>query len=157
MKHLLLVLSLISGLALSMSAQAREVTFTTQLARYNGSGAYLAIYLTDANGRYKKTIWVAGTKTKYLRELPGWSRGSRMKTSEYDGVTSASVTSGRTLVVKQNIDDTLIDKGYRIVVDTAVEDARSNRADVSIPFTTSGSGNAVTGSMYVLSFTYKLK
>lgn len=157
MKHILLALSIFSGLALSMSAQARDVTFTTQLARYSGSGAYFAIYLLDGKGKYQQTIWVAGRKSKYYSDLRGWSRASGKKFAEYDGKTGASVTSGRSLTITQNIPDNLIDSGYQIVIDTAVEDARRNKADVSMPFTTAGSGKAVVGSGYVMSFTYDLK
>jgi len=157
MKHILLTFSILSCLALSMSAQAREVTFTTQLARYSGSGAYFAIYLLDANNKYQQTIWVAGKKRKYYSHLRGWSRASGKRAVEYDGKTGASVTSGRSLTISQNIDDSLIDSGYKIVIDSAVEDANSNQADVSTPLTTAGAGKAVVGSGYVMSFTYDFK
>ena len=157
MKHILLALSIFAGLALSMSAQAREVTFTTQLARYNGSGAYFAIYLLDANDKYQQTIWVAGKERKYYTHLRGWSRASGKKSAEYDGKTGASITSGRSLTVTQNIDDSLIDSGYKIVIDSAVEDGNSNQADISTPLTTAGSGKAVIGSGYLMSLTYDLK
>ena len=157
MKHILLVLSILSGLALSMSAQAREVTFTTQLARYNGSGAYFAIYLLDGNDKYQQTIWVAGKERKYYSHLRGWSRASGKRAAEYDGKTGASITSGRSLTITQNIDDSLIDSGYKIVIDSAVEDGNSNQADVSTSLTTAGSGKAVIGSGYVMSLTYDLK
>jgi len=156
-KYIFLALSLITAFTLSMSAQAQEVTFTTHLARYDGSGAYLAIYLADAHGRYRKTIWVAGRNARYYFELPGWARGSRLRPSEYDGMTGASVTSGHTLVVTKNIPDNLINKGYQIVIDSAVENGNSNRADISTPLTTAGSGKTVMGSVYVLSFRYDLK
>jgi hypothetical protein len=48
-------------------------------------------------------------------------------------LTGASVTSGRTLKVTVNLDDSLIDNGYEVRVDSAVEDMRDIRADVIAP------------------------
>lgn len=36
---------------------------------YGGNAAFLAFYVTDANGKYQKTLWVAGQKAKYYRNL----------------------------------------------------------------------------------------
>ena len=47
MKKTLFALGLATAIALPAQAQAREVTFTTQLNDYGGGGAYLALYLTD--------------------------------------------------------------------------------------------------------------
>ncbi|MEQ5815258.1 DUF2271 domain-containing protein [Marinobacter sp. NFXS11] len=154
MKKILFALGLAIAVSVPALAQAREVTFTTELLNYGGDGAYLALYLTDASGKYHGTLWVAGKKSKYYKHLSGWARGSRLNSAEYDGLTGASVTSGRTLKITLNLDDALIDNGYEIRVDTAVEDMRDNRADVAVPLTADGSGKPVTGRGYVRSFRY---
>lgn len=84
-------------------------------------------------------------------------RGSGLNQAEYDGLTGASVTSGRTLNVTLELEDALIDAGYQVRVDTAVEDMRDNRSDVVAPLTTEGSGKSVSGRGYVQSFVYELK
>ncbi len=157
MKKILFALGLATAMALPVYAQAREVTFTTQLSNYGGDGAYLALYLTDADGQYHGTLWIAGEKSKYYKHLRDWARGSGQRQAEYDGLTGASVTSGRTLNVTLELDDALIDSGYQVRVDTAVEDMRDNRADVVAPLTTEGSGKSVSGRGYVQSFVYNLK
>ena len=78
MKKILLALGLAVSVALPALAQAREVTFTTELLDYGGDGAYMALYLTDASGAYQGTLWVAGKKSKYYKHLSGWARGSRL-------------------------------------------------------------------------------
>ena len=156
MKKIIAATCLAGAIALPGLAQAREVTLTTQLKDYSGNGAYLAIYVTDANGQYQKTLWVAGKKAKYYRHLSDWARGSAMKPSEFDGLSGASVGSGRSLTVSVELADTLIDAGYQIRIDSAVEDKRDSRADVSVPLTSAGSGKPVSGSTYVESFTYDL-
>jgi len=157
MKKILLALGLATAMAIPAYAQAREVTFTTQLNDYGGDGAYLALYVTDADGKYHGTLWIAGEKSKYYKHLRDWARGSGLNQAEYDGLTGASVTSGRTLKVTLELEDALIDSGYQVRVDTAVEDMRDNRSDVVAPLTTEGSGKTVPGRGYVQSFVYDLK
>ena len=55
--------------ALPAISQAREIHLTTTLQEYRGNEAYLAIYVTDAQGAYQRTLWVAGKKAKYYRHL----------------------------------------------------------------------------------------
>jgi len=157
MKKLLCALGLATAIALPAQAQAREVTFTTQLNEYGGDGAYLALYLTDQTGKYQQTLWIAGEKSKYYKHLRDWARGSGLQRAEYDGLSGASVTSGRTLKVTLELEDALIDSGYQVRVDSAVEDMRDNRADVVVPLTTEGSGKSVSGRGYVRSFVYDLQ
>lgn len=156
MKRLFATTGLLLSLGLSSLAQAREVTITTELNAYRGDGAYLAIYLTDASGKYARTLWVAGGKSKYYKHLLDWARGSGAKSTEYDGLTGASVTSGESLTITVEIDDALIDAGYLMRVDSAVEDQRENRIDAEIPLTTQGAGTPVTGRGYVKALSYSL-
>ena len=156
MNKIALSLCLASAFALPGLAQARPVTLTTQLKGYGGNGAYLAIYVTDAAGQYQKTLWVSGKKAKYYKNLRDWARGSGLKPSEFDGVSGASVGSGRALKVTVELADTLIDAGYEIRVDTAVEDGRDNPADARTALTTEGAGKPAAGRGYVQSFTYDM-
>ena len=156
MKKIIAATCLAGAIALPGLAQAREVTLTTQLKDYSGNDAYLAIYVTDANGQYQKTLWVAGKKAKYYKHLRDWARGSGLNAAEFDGVSGASVGSGETLKVSVDIADALIDAGYQIRIDTAVEDKRENSAEVQVPLTREGSGKATSGNGYVDSFRYDL-
>lgn len=156
MHKLFVTAGLLFGLSLTQLAHATEVTITTTLNDYRGNGAYLAIYLTDAQGKYARTLWLAGGKNKYYKNLLDWARGSAMKRSEYDGRTGASVTSGESLTVKVEIDDTLIDAGYLIRVDSAVEDQRDIRIDAELPLTSQGAGKSVSGRAYVKTLSYSL-
>ncbi len=157
MKSILCSLGLISALIVPELAQAAPATLTTQLKNYGGDGAYLAIYITDAQGAYQETLWVSGKKSKYYKHLRDWARGSGMKASEFDGMSGASIGAGRTFKVTVELADKLIDAGYEIRIDTAVEDGRDNPAEVRVPLTTEGAGKAWTGRVYVQSFTYQLQ
>jgi len=154
MKRFAITLCLMAATLLSSQSYARDVTLTTQLKNYGGDGAYLAIYLTNAEGQYQKTLWVAGKKSKYYKHLSGWARGSGQRKSEYDGLSGASVTEGKTLTVTLDLPDTYIDAGFQLHVDTAVEDMRDNRNDVVVPFTSEGVDKPNNGRGYIKTFTY---
>ena len=59
MKNSLITLGVMAGLTLSSAAEAKTVTLTTTLSNYGGNGAYLAIYLTDQQGKLHsiRCIW----------------------------------------------------------------------------------------------------
>jgi hypothetical protein len=154
MRRIAVSLCIAGAIALPSFAEARPVTLTAQLQNYSGNAAFLAFYVTDTNGKYQKTLWVSGKKTKYYRNLRDWARGSRLNASEFDAVTGASVGSGTTLKVTVELADALIDSGYEIRVDSAVEDKPDKPADVRAPLTTAGAGKPVTGNGYIKSFTY---
>lgn len=156
MKKLAYSICLAGVLALPGVLQARPVTLTTQLKNYSGDGAYLAIYVTDAAGKYQKTLWVAGKKTKYYKNLRDWARGSGMRASEFDGVSGASVGSGKTLKVTVELADALIDAGYEIRIDTAVEDERDNPGELRVPLTSANKTKPTAGRGYVKAFSFDM-
>ncbi|QBL10470.1 DUF2271 domain-containing protein [Rheinheimera sp. D18] len=157
MKKLTFSLVIAALVALPSLTYAREVTFSTVMKNYRGEGAYVALYLVDANGNYQQTLWVAGEKTKYYKHLSGWAMGSKLTAAEYDGHTGASVLSSKTLTVTVDIADEMIDAGYEVRVDTAVEDQRDNRSDAAVKLTTDGVGKTVAGRGYVQSLSYMFK
>lgn len=154
MKNLTIALCILPALLLSAQASAREMTFTINLKDYAGDGAYLVLYLTNAQGRYQQTLWVSGQKSKYYKHLSGWARGSRLNSIEYDGMTGATTASGSTLVVTLDVSDAYIDTDYQLRVDTAIEDLRDNRDDIVSPLSTDGAGKIRSGRGYVNTFSY---
>lgn len=155
MKHALPIAALAGALAAPSLAHARQVTFETQLADYGGDGAYVVLYVTDRAGRYQGTLWMAGRQTKYYRHLRDWYRATG-GSARLDGITGASVGAGRTLRATLDVADALLDAGYEIHIDTAVEDMNENASEVVVPLTAAGTGKAVKGRGYVKSFRYSL-
>lgn len=156
-KPLMTLLASACALALPAVAHSRPVTLTAQLKNYDGDGAYLAAYLTDAKGAYVRTLWVAGGKAKYHKHLSDWSRLSAGDAKRLDGVTGASVGAGRTLTVTADLADALIDAGYEIRIDAAVEKMRDSPSEVRIPVTTANVGKPLPGKQYIQSATIKLQ
>lgn len=149
MKFLLPAVAATAAFAVPTIASARPVTIETTMKAYGGSGAYAVIWVADAGGAYKGTLWMAGDRAKYWRHLPDWKRASGGRASEVDGITGASVGSGRTLKITVDLADALIDAGYVVHVDTAVEDGREVPADALVPLSAAHSGKPAAGKGYV--------
>ena len=154
MKTLLTALALTT--ALTGPVLARPVTMTTNLTQYGGDGAYLALYVTDAQGAYKGSLWMAGGKSKYYEHLSDWYRATGGDTAEINGITGASVGAGRQLKITLDLADALFDAGYTLHIDAAVEDMRNSPSDVSVPLTTAGAGQPVAGRRYISDFSYDM-
>ncbi len=156
-KPLLSTVAAACALALPTLAHSRPVSLAVQLKNYGGDGAYLAVYLTDAKGAYAGTLWVSGGKAKYYKHLSDWNRLSAGDAKRLAGVTGASVGAGRTLKVTADLADALIDAGYEIRIDAAVEDMRDSPSEVRVPLSASQAGKPQAGKQYIQSLTYQLQ
>jgi hypothetical protein len=150
----LTALALTSALVAPGMAAARPVTLTTNLTQYGGNGAYLAIYVTDASGAYAGSLWMAGGKSKYYKHLSDWMQFTGGDVSQVDGITGASVGSGRSLELTMDLADALFDAGYTLHVDAAVEDMRDSPNEIAVPLTAARAGQALAGRRYIADFTY---
>lgn len=153
MKSLLAALALTTAITIPAGAQARSVTLMADMANYGGRGAYLAVYLTDPSGHLAQTLWVAGGKSKYFRHLSDWASLSGGR-ARLDGISGASVGRGGSLVVIADIADAMIDAGYMLHIDAAVEDMRDAPSEIAVPLTSDGRGASASGRTYIANFRY---
>jgi hypothetical protein len=154
MNKIMPAIALTAAFMLPGLAEARPVKLTTTLANYGGDGAYLAFYVTNAQGAYAGSLWMAGRKSKYYSHLSGWHRASGGNSAEINGITGASVGAGRTLEISLDLADALFDAGYTLHIDAAVEDMRDSPNEVAVPLTRAGAKTLVRGRRYVSSFAY---
>ena len=154
MKSFLTALAVTTTLTAPGFASAKQVVLSATMKNYGGPGAYLAIYVTDANGAYKGTLWVAGGRSKYYGHLRDWASVTRGNPGNIASITGASVGAGRTLEVIVNVADNLIDAGYQLHVDAAAEDMREGPSEVVIPFTSGNAGSGASGRRYIGNFQY---
>jgi len=149
MKKIIAALLLCTALVAPGVAMARDVTIATKLVNYTGRAAYLAVYVTKPDGTYDSTLWLSGTKQRYLGDLRGWVSALRSSGASLtlDGITGASVGGGKTLTINANLADAMIDAGYQIHVETAVEDAGEYPDDAVAPITSAP--QQVSGAGYV--------
>lgn len=156
MKRLVTALVMTTALTVPGLAMARQVTLKAKMADYGGNNAFVVMYVTDAQGKYAGTLWMAGGRAKYYRHLTEWYRATGGNTAEINGITGASVGSGRALTVTLDLADTLFDAGYKLHIDAAVEDMRESPSEISVPLTATGSGKPVAGKRYLANFEYKM-
>ena len=156
MKSLIAALVVTTALTLPGMALARPVTLTTTLNSYGGPGAYLAFYVTDAQGAYAGSLWMAGGKSKYYKHLSDWYRATAGSAAEINGITGASVGAGRQLSITLDLADALFDAGYVLHVDAAVEDMRDSPSEVEVPLTSTGAAEAHQGRRYIASLVYDM-
>lgn len=156
MKTVLASLALTTALTLPGLALARPVTLTTTLNSYGGDGAYLVLYVTDAQGAYVGTLWMAGGKSKYYDSLSDWYRATGGDPAQINGITGASVGAGRSLEITFDLADALFDAGYTLHIDASVEEMRNSPNEVAVPLTAAGAGTPVPGRRYIASFTYAM-
>ena len=154
MKSLIAALALSTALIAPGLALARPVTLTVNMADYRGRGAYLALYVTDASGAYAGSLWMAGGKSKYYKHLTDWAQLTGRDAAQVDGITSASVGSGRTLTLSLDLAEALFDAGYTLHIDAAAEDMRDSPNEVAVPLTAAGAGTPTPGRRYIAAFTY---
>ena len=145
-----LILSL-SALA-PLAAEAKPVKMQVTIAQYSGPNTFLAMYLTDKAGTYKSTVWVAGDRTRYWRHLRTWFAATGGHGA--DGVTGASVGSGRTLTVTPDIAAAMIDAGYVLHIDAAAENIGESPDEIAIPLTSAG--QSVAGNGFIAKFKYSM-
>lgn len=153
MKKIATALVIATALAGPSLAYAKDLTIEAQVASYRGPNAFFAIYVTRPDGSYDSTLWVAGQNQRYYRHLRNWVRGISAAGGTIDGISGASVGAGRTLSVHASIADTMIDAGYQIHVDSAVENGGEYANDVVMPLAQASSGVAAAGTGYVQSLT----
>lgn len=135
---------------------AAEITLKTTLRPYGGEEAYLAYYLTDAGGKYQRTLHIASGKSRWWDSLTGWFSATGGNPAEVNGLTGASVGSGETMAFTVEVADALIDAGYQIRVDAAVEHMPNSPAEIVLPLTKENAGQTVAGRGYITSFTFDM-
>ncbi len=147
MKNILSTLALSTALVLPGVAMARDITLTGTLKNYRGDGAYLAVYVTNANGGYVGTVWVGGGKSKYFQHFTHWFRATGGNVG--NAMTGASVGAGRTFQITFSLADAMIDAGYQLRIDASVEDMRDAPSDIVIPLTSENFGTGNAGRRYI--------
>lgn len=151
MKKTFAALAVSTALLAPNIAYAKTVSATVTMKGFQGPPAYVAVYLTKPDGQFHSTLSVKGHKSKYRRHLRGWIRGASRSNQPLDAISGASVGSGRTFTVSANVKDALLNAGYQVHVDTAVEDQGEFRSDAAVKISSAKPSVSASGKGFVKS------
>jgi len=128
-----------------------------EMIEYRGEGAYIAVSLMDKNDNYLKTLYVLGEdKTWFFDMRLFWANlksngliGDDAYYSHVDGITGPTIGGGKSLVVPLLLNKSEIDKGYKILFETAVEDKGYFRGDLSFELTEKSLNDSFEGTGFI--------
>ncbi|OOG68024.1 DUF2271 domain-containing protein [Flavobacterium sp. A45] len=148
----ILKISLIAVICLSSfqaTAQTSKYKCMLQMSNYMGEGAYIVVSLINAKGEYDKTLYVMGDDKKWYKTLKEWHKFYSKKPTDISAKTGASVTGGDRSITTLEIEDSKINKGYKLRFESAVEDQKYYVTDLEIPLTTEGISAKTDGKGYI--------
>lgn len=141
---------------ISTTTNANDLLIQVKFKNYEGDKAYSALYLVNPSGRYEQTLWVSGDDPEWQEEgLLRWWKYLSRKPQNIDGITGASIGSGDRYKVTASLDPDLIDQGYKLRVETSIENLPSHTNDVEIELTTENIGKKVKGTGWINYIRYK--
>jgi len=143
------LLLIVTSVSFSANAQTGKYKCLLQMSNYMGDGAYIVVSLVNAQGAYEKTLYVMGDDKKWYNTLKEWYKYYSKKPANISAITGASVTGGDRSVTTIELDESKLNKGYKLRFETAVEDQKYYVNDLEIPLTTEGLATKAEGTGYI--------
>ena len=144
-----LALMLLCLLSFQANAQTSKYKCMLQMSNYVGEGAYVVVSLINAKGEYEKTLYVMGDDKKWYKSLKEWHKFYSKKPTDISATTGASVTGGDRSITTFEIEDSKINKGYKLRFESSVEDQKYYTADLELPLTTAAMADKTEGKGYI--------
>ncbi|TXD54430.1 MULTISPECIES: DUF2271 domain-containing protein [unclassified Polaribacter] len=120
-----------------------------QMKNYTGEGAYVVISLLNPEGSYEKTIYVQGNDDEWYFDITDWWKFQGKKRANIDAITGATIGGGQRTISVIKIDDNLLNKGYKIRFETAVEDQEYHTSDVEFDLTKENLKSKIEGKGFI--------
>jgi hypothetical protein len=120
-----------------------------QLSNYGGLGAYVIASLVHPQTGYQQTLSVSGDEIDWYEDLPEWYRFYENSGEDIDGITGASIQSGGRRVVMLSLDSAVLNAGYQLRFETAVENQKYYTQDLEVTLTDSIAGKNLQGTGYI--------
>jgi len=143
-----LTIFIICLISLQSNAQSKYKCML-QMSNYMGEGAYIVVSLINPQGEYEKTLYVMGDDKKWYKSLKEWNKFQTQKPVDISAKTGASVTGGDRSVTTIEIEDSKLNKGYKLRFESVVEDQKYYLNDLEIPLTTEGLADKTDGKGYI--------
>lgn len=107
-----------------------------QMTNYTGEGAYVVVSLINPNGQYEKTLYVQGDDDEWYFDITEWWKFQGKVRADIDAITGATISGGQRAINVLEIEDSKLNKGYKLRFETAVEDQEYYSNDVEFDLTT---------------------
>jgi hypothetical protein len=133
----------------NLSAQVSNYKCMIQMTSYEGEAAYIVVSLINPAGRYEKTLSVLGTDKQWYNTLKDWYKFQTKSKEKLSAVTGASVGGGDRAMRTLAIEDSKLNKGYKLRFESAVEEQKYHLHDVEIPLTTAALTERADGKGYI--------
>ena len=106
------------------------------------------VKLLNPQGKYEQTLQVLGDDPEWYSELTEWWKfyGKRQT---IDGITGATISGGERAVRVITIEDSKLNKGYKIRFETAVEDNKYYTQDAEVELKTENLNTKINGKGYI--------
>nr|WP_297309600.1 DUF2271 domain-containing protein [uncultured Flavobacterium sp.] len=144
-----LLLFCLSFFSIQAFAQTSKYKGMLQMTNYNGLEAYVVVSLVDSKGNPEKTLYMMGPDKKWYNGFKEWFAKLSNKKENLNAITGASIAGGDRSTFTFTIDETKINKGYKIRFESAVEDQKNYTNDLEIPFTTEDITKKTDGTGYI--------
>ena len=118
------------------TAQTSKYKCMLQMTNYEGLEAYVVVSLIDSKGNYEKTLYVMGPDKQWYNGFKEWNKTFAKKKENLNGITGASIAAGDRSITTFSIDESKLNKGYKLRFESAVEDNKYHVGDVEIALTT---------------------
>ncbi len=149
MKKILFFTLFMALFSLTATAQTSKYKCMIQMIGYKGEAAYVVISLINPQGGYEKTLSVLGPDKKWYNTLKEWDKFETKAKSKLSAVTGASVNGGDRAMRTIEIDDSKLNKGYKLRFESAVEEQKYHIKDVEIAVTPEALAERAEGSGYI--------
>lgn len=151
MKLLINKLILISFCLLSLFsfAQINKYKCLMQMTNYQGEAAYVVVSLINPKGNYEKTLHIFGSDKKWYNTLKNWDKAIKSEKNNFNGITRASISGGKRTLITISLDDSLLNKGYKIRFESAVENKNYYSSEVEIPLNIPEMTERIEGKGYI--------
>jgi len=135
--------------AATVSAQTAKYKCMIQMVAYQGEKAYVVVSLMNPNGEYEKTLSVLGPDKRWFNTLKEWYKFQTATKEKITAVTGASIGGGDRAVRTIEIDESKLNKGYKIRFESAVEEQKYHATDVELPLSTDAVTVRTEGKGYI--------
>ena len=138
------------------AAQTTKYKCMIQMQNYTGKEAYVIVSLINPQGAYEKTLAVLGDDNEWYNTLIEWDKFRTKKKEKLNAVTGASIAGGARSSRVLEIENSKLEKGYKLRFESAVETQKYHVKDAEVALTAAALENkaGAQGTGYIRSIRF---